>query len=63
MRCKKGVVGREDVARLSVPFVDSDRIITVVYHRIAIRYGNSATGVEIVKKERFRRGFCCGTIF
>lgn len=22
-----------------------------------------ATGVEIVKKERFRRGFCCGTIF
>ena len=23
----------------------------------------TATGVEIVLKERFRRGFCCGTIF
>lgn len=45
------------------PFVDSDRIITVVYHRIAIRCGNFATGVEIVKKERFRRGFYCDTIF
>ena len=47
----------------SFPFVDSDRIITVVYHRIAVRCSNSATGVEIVKKERFRRGFCCGAIF
>ena len=47
----------------SVPFVDSDRIITVVYHRIVVRCGNSATGVEIVKKERFRRGFYCDTIF
>jgi len=56
-------IGREDVARLSVPFADSDRIITVVYHRIAVRCGNSATGVEIVKKERFRRGFYCDTIF
>ena len=36
--------------------------ITVVYHRIAVVCSNSATGVEIVKK-RFRRGFCCGTIF
>ena len=59
-----GAVGRENVARfLRSPFVDSDRIITVVYHRVAIRYSNSATGVEIVKKERFRRGFCCYTIF
>ena len=47
----------------SFPFVDSDRIITVVYHRIVVRYGNSVTGVEIVKKERFRRGFYCDTIF
>ena len=47
----------------SFPFVDSDRIITVVYHRIVVRCGNSATGVEIVKKERFRRGFYCDTIF
>ena len=42
---------------LFVPFVDSDRIITVVYHRIAIRCGNSATGVEIVKKRDFGVGF------
>ena len=40
------------------PFVDSDRIITVVCHRVA-KCINSATGVEIVKKERFRCGFCC----
>ena len=32
------------------PFVKSDRIITVVYHRIVVGYSNSATGVEIVKK-------------
>ena len=43
--------------------MDSDRIITVVYHRIEVRCSNSATGVEIVKKERFRRGFYCCTIF
>ena len=60
---RKGVVGRKEVARSFVSFVESDRIITVVYHRVAIRCSNSATGVEIVKKERFRRGFCCGTIF
>ena len=60
---RKGVVGREEIARLFVPFVESDRIITVVYHRVAIWCSNSATGVEIVKKERFRRGFCCYTIF
>lgn len=61
---KMGAVGRENVARfLRSPFVDSDRIITVVYHRIAVGYSNSATGVEIVKKERFRRGFYCCTIF
>ena len=47
----------------SFPFVDSDRIITVVYHRAAKNIATTATGVEIVKKERFRRGFCCGTIF
>ena len=57
MRRKKSVVGREDDARLSVPFVDSDRIITVVYHRIVVRCGNSATGVEIVKKRDFDVGF------
>ena len=43
--------------------MESDRIITVVYHRVAIKCSISATGVEIVKKERFRRGFCCGAIF
>ena len=43
--------------------MDSERIITVVYHRIAVRCSNSATGVEIVKKERFQRGFYCCTIF
>ena len=37
--------------------------ITVVYHRISIDCSNSATGVGIVKKERFRRGFCRCTIF
>ena len=47
----------------SFPFVDSDRIITVVYHRVAIKCSNSAAGVEIVKKDRFRRGFYCGAIF
>ena len=47
----------------SFPFVDSERIITVVYHRISIYCSNSATGVEIVKKDRFRRGFYCGAIF
>ena len=54
---RKGVVGREDITRSFVPFVDSDRIITVVYHRIAVRCGNSATGVEIVKKRDFGVGF------
>ena len=43
--------------------MDPDRIITVVYHRAAKNIATTATGVEIVKKERFRRGFCCGTIF
>ena len=43
--------------------MDPDRIITVVYHRVAIKCSNSATGVEIVKKERFQRGFYCCTIF
>ena len=57
MRRKKGVVGREDNARLSVPFVDSERIITVVYHRVVVRCSNSATGVEIDKKRDFGVGF------
>ena len=39
------------------PFVDSDRIITVAYHRIVVRRSNSATGVEIVKKRDFGVGF------
>ena len=54
---RKGVVGCEDITRSFVPFVDSDRIITVVYHIIAVRCGNSATGVEIVKKRDFGVGF------
>ncbi len=41
----------------SFPFVDSDRTITVVYHRIAVKCSNSATGVEIVKKRDFGVGF------
>ena len=55
---RKGVVGREDIARF-VRFILWNRTsrITVAYHRIAIECSNSATGVEIVKKERFRRGF------
>ena len=44
------VLGVKMLPDLFVPFVDSDRIITVVYHRIAVKCGNSATGVEIVKK-------------
>ena len=59
----KALSGVKKLPDRSFPFVDSDRIITVVYHRIAVMCSNSATGVEIVKKERFRRGFCCGTIF
>lgn len=39
------------------PFVDSDKIITVVYHRVAIKCSNSATGVEIDKKRDFGVGF------
>ena len=30
--------------------MDSDRIITVVYHRIEVRCSNSVTGVEIVRE-------------
>ena len=41
----------------SFPFVDSDRTITVAYHRVAIRCSDSATGVEIVKKKDFDVGF------
>ena len=60
---RKALSGVKMLPDCLFPFVDSDRIITVVYHRIAVKCGNSATGVEIVKKERFRRGFCCDTIF
>ena len=59
----KALSGVKMLPDCSFPFVDSDRIITVVYHRIAVKCSNSATGVEIVKKERFRRGFYCDTIF
>lgn len=59
----KALSGVKMLPDFSVPFVDSERIITVVYHRVAIECSNSATVVEIVKKERFRRGFCCDTIF
>ena len=53
---RKGVVGRKNVVRW-FPFVDSDRIITVAYHRIVVRHSNSATGAEIVKKRDFGVGF------
>ena len=59
----KALSGVKMLPDCSFPFVDSDRIITVVYHRISIDCSNSATGVEIVKKERFQRGFYCCTIF
>ena len=59
----KALSGVKKLPDCSFPFVDSDRIITVVYHRISIDCSNSATGVEIVKKERFQRGFYCCTIF
>ena len=54
---RKGVVGREDVTRFLCSFVDSERIIAVVYHRVAIECSNSATGAEIVKKRDFGVGF------
>ena len=60
---RKALSGVKKLPNRLFPFVDSDRIITVVYHRVAIKCSNSATGVEIVKKERFRRGFCYDTIF
>ena len=59
----KALSGVKMLPDFSVPFVDSERIITVVYHRIEVKCSNSATGVEIVKKERFQRGFYCCTIF
>ena len=46
----KALSGVKELPDCSFPFVDSDRIITVVYHRVAIKCSNSATGVEIVKK-------------
>ena len=42
----------------SVPLCGENGRITVVYHRVAVVCSNSATGVEIVKKERdFDVGF------
>ena len=58
----KALSGEKKLPDGSFPFVDTDRIIAVVCHRVAIRCSKSATGVEMVEKERFRRGFCC-TIF
>ena len=54
---KKALSGVKILPECLFPFVDSDRIITVVYHRIAIECSNSATGVEIVKKRDFGVGF------
>ena len=63
MRRKKGAVRHKECCPKSSFLCGLNGRITVVYHRVVIRCSNSATGVEIVKKERFRRGFCCGTIF
>ena len=54
---RKALSGVKELPDCSFPFVDSDRIITVVYHRIAVKCSNSATGVEIVKKRDFGVGF------
>ena len=54
---EKALSGVKKLPDCSFPLVDSDRIITVVYHRIAIECSNSATGVEIVKKRDFGVGF------
>ena len=59
----KALSGVKMLPDFSVPLCGENGRITVVYHRVAVVCSNSATGVEIVKKERFRRGFCCGTIF
>lgn len=47
----KALSGVKKLPDCSFSFVDSDRIITVVYHRIAIKCSNSATGVETEKRE------------
>lgn len=54
---RKALSGVKILPDCSFPLVDSDRIITVVYHRISIDCSNSATGVEIVKKRDFDVGF------
>ena len=56
-------VGHKECCPKSSFFCGENGRITVVYHKIAVVCSNSATGVEIVKKERFRRGFYCCTIF
>ena len=72
---KIGAVGREDFARMFVLYAvgtNTDKRFAHVYPReelpsftieLLFWCNNYATGVEIVKKERFRRGFYCGTIF
>ena len=56
-------VGHKECCPKSSFFCGENGRITVVYQKIVVVFSNSATGVEIVKKERFRRGFYCGTIF
>ena len=72
---KIGAVGREDFARMFVLYAvgtNTDKRFAHVYPREELpsfaigllkNIVTIATGVEIVKKERFRRGFYCGTIF
>lgn len=72
---KIGAVGREDFARMSVLYAvgtNTDKRFAHVYPREELpsfaigllkNIVTTATGAEIVKKERFRRGFYCCTIF
>ena len=72
---KIGAVGRDDFARMLVLYAvktNADRRFAIACPReklpsFAIGLLKDtvipATGAEIVKKERFRRGFCCDTIF
>ena len=48
---EKALSGVKTLPDRSFPFMDSDRIITVVYHRIVVRCCNSATVFGIVKKK------------
>ena len=72
---RKGAVGREDFAQIFVLYAvgtNTDKRFAHAYPREELpsfaigllkNIVTIATGVEIVKKERFRRGFCCDTIF